>query len=230
MAVLDVGCGTGAITRGIAEAVGPDGRVFGVDRDRGLVDRARARHDDVSNLRFVEAEAALLDFDRQFDIVSAARTLQWIADVPAALKQMARAAKPGGALVILDYNHALNDWDPSPPSSFAEFYRQFLEWREANRWDNHVADHCAGLLDAAGLAEIRVYDQDETVRNGSEDFADTAGIWIEVIDRLGPAMVAAGRCDERLVESARAEYVQWIGTGLRQHTLSMKTTVARVPG
>ena len=36
MAILDVGCGTGAITRGIAEAVGPNGRVVGIDSKSNL--------------------------------------------------------------------------------------------------------------------------------------------------------------------------------------------------
>ena len=40
LSVLDVGCGTGAITKGIAEAVGPGCLVVGVDRDPAHVDRA----------------------------------------------------------------------------------------------------------------------------------------------------------------------------------------------
>lgn len=56
MSVLDVGCGTGAITKGIAEAVGPNGTVVGVDRDQGLIARARAHCHLLSNLRFEEGE------------------------------------------------------------------------------------------------------------------------------------------------------------------------------
>ena len=229
MAVLDVGCGTGAITRGIAEAVGAAGRVVGVDRDRGLIERARATHAGVAHLRFVEADLTGLDFERQFDLVTAARTLQWVADLPAAVRAMARAARPGGQLVVLDYNHTLNEWEPKPPDPFVEFYRCFLSWREANGWDNEIADHCAALLDAAGLEEIRVTDQNESAVKGCEGFAETAGIWIEVIDRLGPALAHAGECDQALVDAARESYGQWHTTALQKHTLAMKTTIARRP-
>src|SRR5215510_15010023 len=80
LSVLDVGCGTGAITAGIAKAVGPASEVIGADRDAALLEIARAEHGHVSNLRFEQLDAGGLDFRRKFDIVSAARTLQWISD------------------------------------------------------------------------------------------------------------------------------------------------------
>ena len=51
LAVLDVGCGTGAITRGIAEAVGRQGRVVGVDVNGAMIARARAAHGDLAEVR-----------------------------------------------------------------------------------------------------------------------------------------------------------------------------------
>ncbi len=79
IAVLDIGCGTGAITAGIAEAVGSQGYVIGVDRDAGLLELARKQHGTIPHLRFELADATNLNFRWQFDIVTAARTLQWIA-------------------------------------------------------------------------------------------------------------------------------------------------------
>src|SRR4051812_12968256 len=77
MSVLDVGCGTGAITGGIARAVGESGRVLGVDRDESLLEVARREH---SSVEFVRGDALELPYDSEFDIVTAARALQWIAD------------------------------------------------------------------------------------------------------------------------------------------------------
>src|SRR6187200_2702339 len=161
LAVLDVGCGTGAITKDIADTVGPNGIVVGVDRDRGLLERARAHCVSRPNLRFEEADATSLDYDARFDVVTAARTLQWIADPKAALRRMTRAAKPGGLVVVLDYNHAFNAWTPAPPADFRHFYSRFLSWRESNGWDNEMANHCPALFAEVGPQEIRTYVQDE---------------------------------------------------------------------
>ncbi len=230
MAVLDVGCGTGAISRGIALAVGTSGSVVGVDRDRGLIERARAANADVTNLRFVEADVASLIFADEFDIVTAARTLQWIADLDGALRAMTRAAKPGGLLIVLDYNHALNAWDPAPPAPFAEFYERFLSWREANGWDNEVANHSAALFGNGGLQQVRVLDQTEAADRSSEAFDQAAGLWLEVIDRLGPTLATAGACDAALLDTARTSYDEYRRTTLRTVTLAMKATVGRTSG
>jgi len=229
MAVLDVGCGTGAITKGIAEAVGPDGVVVGVDRDPWLIERARHHCPAFANLSFRQADATALSYDARFDVVTAARTLQWIADLPAAVQQMKQAARPGGLLVVLDYDHTLNSWEPAPPPEFSTFYSTFLSWRTSNGWNNEVASHCPALFEDAGLDDVRTIVQDEASAWTDEDFAEKTALWAEVIAHLGPTLQSAGWCDAALLESARRSYESWRKTSLRRHTLSMKATVGRRP-
>src|ERR1051326_6177360 len=76
LSVLDIGCGTGAITAGVAKAVGPHGHVVGIDRDEALLKIARTEHARLPNIRFKLGDVTALTSCTQFDIVSAARTLQ----------------------------------------------------------------------------------------------------------------------------------------------------------
>jgi hypothetical protein len=162
-------------------------------------------------------------------VVTAARTLQWIDDPKAALERMTRAAKPGGLVVVLDYNHSLNVWHPAPPAEFAAFYSAFLAWREANGWDNELANHCPALFEEVGLQEIRSYVQDDSTVKADNDFDEKSALWVQVIDNIGPTLQSARVCDAPLLQAARRSYDAWRKADLARHTLSMRTTVARVP-
>jgi ubiquinone/menaquinone biosynthesis C-methylase UbiE len=96
MTVLDVGCGTGAITRGMAEAVAPNGRVVGIDVNSRLINEAQRTHGDVPGLTFEVCDVYRVPYQHHFDVVTAARCLQWLADPLEALRGMAAALKPGG--------------------------------------------------------------------------------------------------------------------------------------
>jgi SAM-dependent methyltransferase len=229
LSVLDIGCGGGAITTGIAEAVGPDGHVVGIDRDATLLDVARSEHGRVPNLRFLCEDVTTSAFFAEFDIVTAARTLQWIAQPALALLKMKQAVKPGGAIVVLDYNHAANSWSPDPPRSFQEFYGAFLAWREANGWDNEMADHLPELFRSAGLGDVQTHIQDELAQRGEPDFAQRSALWSEVIESLGDRIAAAGFCTELQWKEALRFFQQWRKTELMKQVLVMRTVTGMAP-
>lgn len=224
MSVLDIGCGTGAITAGIAKAVGPGGRVVGADRDEALLQLAREQHRDLENLSFESRDVLALDYDGTFDTVNAARVLQWIGNPGAALARMKRAARRGGYIVVLDYNHDNNFWEPEPPSSFRRFYQAFLDWRTANGWDNRMADSLPGLFQSAGLLDIELHACDEIATRGDPD----SSLWIQVIEGLGPQIAAAGFLSEPQRLAAERDYRDWAASTLQKQTLQMRTVIGRV--
>ena len=65
---------------------------------------------------------------------------------------------------------------------------------------------------------------------GEPDFDERSGLWIEVIDNLGPALVSAGACEASIVDAARQSYDDWRRTDLLRHVLSMRAIEARLPG
>jgi SAM-dependent methyltransferase len=233
MSVLDVGCGTGAITSGIAKAVAP-GLVVGLDRDLDNLAFAREHSGELPNLHYELGDALSLPFgafntNAVFDIVTAARTLQWISEPSIALANMQRAAKPGGRVVVLDYNLADNRWEPGIPAEFGRFYAAFLDWRTSNLWNNHMADHLLGLFREAGLNDVQIHVSDEIAERGDPDFAQTAGIWTYVTSTLGPRIAAAGFVTEAECAEAEHAYLDWVAGGLTRQTLVMRTVEGTVP-
>ncbi len=95
--VLEVGCGTGLIMRGLEETAG---RITGLDISPGMLKEARERGFEV-----VEGNAEQLPFDDEsFDLVYSFKVLAHVPDIVKAMKEMGRVLRPGGYLVAEFYN------------------------------------------------------------------------------------------------------------------------------
>ncbi len=92
--VLDVGCGTGRLTRWIADITGPNG-VVGIDP---LVDRVRVARAHHPGLSFEVGQAEDLGAfeEGSFDVVGMSAVFHWVEDKPKALREARRVLKPGG--------------------------------------------------------------------------------------------------------------------------------------
>ena len=103
-AILDVGCGTGQDTQDLARAVGPGGRVIGIDSSATMLQEARAR---VVNMQlpveYVLADATQLPFaNASFDGCQASRVLGHLREPDKALAEIVRVARPGARIVAAD--------------------------------------------------------------------------------------------------------------------------------
>ena len=226
MRVLDIGCGTGAITAGIAEAVGLSGHVLGLDRDSSLIEIAQKDHAGLANLTFEQGDILSFGLLNQFDIVTAARVLQWISNPQEALTRMKAAVKRDGLIVVLDYNHEENTWDPAPPPAFAHFYNSFLDWRAANQWDNRMADHLPVLFQTIGLSNTgEAQDDTEVSQRGEPGFESATGIWPNVMETIGPTIVSAGFLSETDLLQAQEGYARYQLNVLTTQRLSLKTVI-----
>jgi SAM-dependent methyltransferase len=227
LAALDVGCGTGAVTRGMAEAVAPEGRVVGTDVNARFIDEARRTHGDIPGLSFAICDAQRLPFRDRFDVVTAARMLQWLANPLAALRSMAAALKPGGWMAILDYNHEKIVWHPPPPQSMQTFYRAFLRWRAEAGMDNAIADHLHGMLADLELEDILETPQHEVTHRPDPDFAARMGLWADVAASRGHQMVADGIISGAQRAAAEADYRTWIRDSAESQTLYLISVESR---
>jgi hypothetical protein len=141
---------------------------------------------------------------------------------------MKEAVKPSGAVVLLDYSHVANGWEPEPPREFRDFWQAFLAWRRANEWDNQMADHLTALMREAGLAEIESYDQDEVTERGDAEFERHSSVWLWVIETLGEQLSKSGFITGEQLREAGEVYKAWIAERLMKQTMAMRTVVGRV--
>lgn len=227
MRVLDVGCGTGAITKGIFEATHP-GIAVGLDID---VDLIRQAHDSYAHGPcYVVADLYRVPFTREFDLTSAARVLQWLSDPGRAIESGISATKPGGRFLALDYNHEKIAWDPRPPSSVLLFYNAFLAWRSDAGMDNAIADHLASEFGRLGLTDLRVTEQHERSDSLHANDKSRLAIWSSVAATRGHQMVKDGFLTELQRITAEQDFRDWTDSTAVTQTLYLLAVEGRVPG
>jgi ubiquinone/menaquinone biosynthesis C-methylase UbiE len=217
--ILDVGCGTGSITKDIANLTGPGGMVTGIDNTEKFISAGKEYYGDAKNMELVCTDLFRYDPANKFDLIVSARTMQWLSNVDEALEKMMSMLKPGGTLSILDYNHTKIEWQPDPPASMRKFYNAFLKWREEAGMSNHVADDLPQLFEAAGFTDIQVLNSDEHYQRGEENFPFRAAIWSKVAELK--QIMEEGYISEYDRLKAIEEYNAWIATDALSMTVKL---------
>ena len=101
--VLEIGCGTGAVTLPLAQAVGDQGRVVAVDIAEPMLDVARQRvgESGMHHIALLLGDAQVMPLERAaFDVVTSRMGVMFFADPVAAFRNIGTALKPGGRLVF----------------------------------------------------------------------------------------------------------------------------------
>jgi len=97
--VLDVACGTGAVSRLAFRRIGSSGKVVGLDLNPGMLAVARSVSSD-TNIDWREGDATAMPLaDATFDLVLCQQGLQFFPDKPRAVKEMHRVLVSGGRLI-----------------------------------------------------------------------------------------------------------------------------------
>lgn len=100
---LDVCCGTADWTIALAEAVGNDGEVVGLDFSQNMLKIGKEKVKDYKQVKLIHGNAMELPFpDNSFDYVTIGFGLRNVPDYMQVLKEMTRVVKPGGKVVCLE--------------------------------------------------------------------------------------------------------------------------------
>jgi ubiquinone/menaquinone biosynthesis C-methylase UbiE len=224
--VLDVGCGTGAISRGVAGYVGKTGFVTGIDHTESFILSGKESYGSVENLKLIHADLFDFEPEEKFDLIVSARVLQWLSNPKEAIAKMKAMLKPAGMVSILDYNHSALEWKPDPPSSMICFYNIFLKWRADAGMNNRIAEDLAGYFKELNFDCIEVLEANEVYKKGEENFKFKAGIWSKVAGLTQLVEEGYLQNEDRL--KAIEEYDQWIETEAEFMVLKLKEVRGKI--
>ncbi len=234
--VLDVGCGSGTITLGVAKAVKP-GAVVGIDPVEFAIQIASrfAAERKVPNATFEVGDSYCLPFpDSAFDVVYSYTVLHYFNDPLRALREQMRVVKPGGWLVAAGVREwgMVRRYPPCPAWDKAVDAR--IRWIETHRERTHegldaavgfgytqAGSRCPGWFAELELKERRVEVQPCFVQYSGaermEPFLMDLLPW-EGQDEFGyhggykkdyEAMIREGFFDRQTLEQSIAEAAAW---------------------
>lgn len=156
--VLDVGCGAGATTFALGEAVGPTGLVLGFDISEPLLARAEERRAEagLAQVRFRLGDAAADPLPEGLDLVASRFGMMFFADPGEAFRHLAGALRRGGRMVFVAWaGPELNPWFTVPLSVAADRLGAPEPSSPTAPGPLAFADRerVVGLMAAAGLAD-----------------------------------------------------------------------------
>jgi SAM-dependent methyltransferase len=216
--VIDIGCGTGVLTRALARWPGI-GEVVGVDPAPSLLARARSIAANLPNVSFQQADGRALPFEREtFDVAVFDSTLSHVPEPERALAEAYRVLRPRGWLATFDGDYstmsvALGDHDPLQACADATMAHSVND-----RW---LMRRLASLVRGCGL---------EIVRYRGHGFVETGdGYMMTVIDRGADILCAAGQIGGETAAALKAEARRRVAGGAFFGHVAYFSVVARKP-
>ena len=209
--LLDVGCGPGTITVGLAGRI-PGGEVVGIDTAADVLNGAReeARRRGRRNVRFETGDVYALCFPAgAFDVVHAHQVLQHMSDPVAALTEMRRVCRPGGLIAARDADYGGMFWYPEDPE-LAEWRALYRRVARALGGEPDAARRLLAWAQAAGLTQIEA-SASAWCYATQADRSWWGAAWAERLTRssFGDRAVEHGLATRRDLDRLAAAWLRW---------------------
>ena len=204
-AVLDIGCGTGTTSMALADAVGPKGRVTGLDVSREMLGLAKQRGAGRANLNFVESDASQAAFQPEYDLLFSRFGVMFFDDPAAGFANLRKAARPGGRIAFVCWRTPQeNLWASAPMAAAKPFLPGMppVDPLVPGPFAFADADRIRAILEQAGFKDTRIEKFDGVMDMG-RDLDLTAAQML----RIGPVARATADMDEaakaKVIEAVR---------------------------
>jgi ubiquinone/menaquinone biosynthesis C-methylase UbiE len=188
--VLDVGCGSGAVTREIARLVGSRGLAVGLDPSPALLAVARELAQEAGlgdRVEFREGDALRLPFpNRSFDVVVCVTVLSHVPEGEAAIPELVRILRSGGRLGVLDQDTDMTAFTHPNRILTRRIVAAASDAMAVNGW---LVRELPLLFQRAGLVDVRA-------RGFFPLETDLRSFYASLTDRCAEVAVKAGAITE----------------------------------
>lgn len=194
---LDVGAGTGTLAQALAERVAPSGGVIALDVDTRFLDPLAGPYLEPVALDVTERPLP----GAEFDLVHARLLLEHLPARDEVLASMIRATKPGGWVLVEDFDWATALVVDPPSAVHARVAGAIQSLFTRHGYDPHFGRSLPGRLRAAGLNAVGTHAQSMVV-----DADPGYGVpqWELLADQLASALLAAGLVEEQDLDAFHA--------------------------
>ena len=200
---IDLGCGPQGVLDLLADRVGPQGNVVGLERSEDFVASARKFVADrkLANVKVVQGDAKATNLPREsFDVVHARLVLVNVPEPQLVVEEMVALAKPGGAVVSHEADYLAHCCDPPSPAwdRLVEILKAFSD---AKGIDLFVGRKTHRLLRDAGIVDIQVRPVIHVYPHGH----NRRSILLDFIRNIRDAVIKEGFSEEDELNALVAE-------------------------
>jgi 2-polyprenyl-3-methyl-5-hydroxy-6-metoxy-1,4-benzoquinol methylase len=205
MRCIDIGCGGGEVSFGIARLAGPDGRVTGLDMDETKISLARqaAAERGFTNVEFRVVNVNDWDEASAYDVVYSRFLLHHLSRPVELLRRMWAAVRPGGVIIVEDAD--FDGWFCHPPNEGFDFflrtYRQVVA--------RSGGDHAIGRKLHAYFAAAGIPDPSMNLVQAVHLADEGKVLALTTLDASAAAIIAEGVASEDEVDAALASLAQF---------------------
>ncbi|MDQ7092841.1 methyltransferase domain-containing protein [Desulfosporosinus sp. PR] len=159
MSVLDIGCGRGDLALLLAEIVGTEGSVLGLDFDESALAfaRERFRENKLTNAAFIHADLNNLSLDHpQFDAIVGRRVLMYLPEPERVIADLGALLKVGGLMIFQEHDSTMSPGSIVPMPLHDQVNKWIWDTVEREGGNTHMGFGLWNLLAQKGLAVEKV--------------------------------------------------------------------------
>lgn len=154
MHVLDIGCGRGDVSLLLADMVGPEGTVLGLDLDENALEvtRERSHENNLTNVDFVKSDLNALSIENdQFDAIVGRRVLMYLPDPRRVISELSTMLKIGGMMIFQESDSTLSSKSIVPMPLHKQVDKWIWDTVEHEGGNIHLGFDLWSLLTQKGL-------------------------------------------------------------------------------